>query len=139
MCIALAVCLSYSKENVNTKITAQIDWSVRLAQMMYNKLMANLNPATDRQKRYIIALLKQCGLGTASITPAHRALGAPAQATSVNDWLDHHTSIEEADRLIRQLKAMPRQQLSLFPLPPPITCPCCGRPLRRSAVPKQAI
>ena len=135
MCIAPAVCLLYSKENVNTKITAQIDWSVRPAQMMYNKLMANLNPATDRQKRYIIALLKQRGLDTASITPAHRALGAPAQATSVNDWLDHYTSIEEADRLIRRLRAMPRQQPSLFSL----TCPWCGCPLGPSATPKQRI
>jgi len=102
--------------------------------MMYNKLMANLNPATDRQKRYIIALLKQRGLDTVSITPAHRALGAPAQAASVNDWLDG-LSIEGADRLIRKLKAMPKQQPLLFPLPPPITCPCCGRPLRRGDVP----
>ena len=133
MCIALAVCLSYSKENVNTKITAQIDWSVHPAQMMYNKLMANLNPATNKQKRYIIALLKQRGLDAESITPAHRALGAPAQAASINDWLDG-LSIEGADRLIRKLKAMPGQQLSLFPLPPPITCPCCGHPLGRSAV-----
>jgi hypothetical protein len=101
--------------------------------MVYNKLMDTLIPATEKQKRYIIILLKQHGLDTKSITPAHRALGAPAQAASVNDWLNHHLSIEDADRLIRQLKAMPRQQLSLFPLPPPITCPCCGRPLRRSA------
>ena len=100
--------------------------------MMYNKLMDTSKRATDKQKRYIIILLKQRGLGTASITPAHRALGAPAQAASVNDWLDG-LSIEDADQLIRQLKAMPGQQLSLFPLPPPITCPCCGRPLRRSA------
>jgi len=106
--------------------------------MMYNKLMANLNPATDRQKRYIIALLKQHGLDTESITTAHHALGAPPQAASVNDWLDG-LSIRDADQLIRKLKAMPGQQLSLFPLPTPITCPCCGRPLRRGAVPKRGI
>jgi hypothetical protein len=106
--------------------------------MMYNKLMQTRIPATEKQKRYIIILLKQHGLDTESITPAHRALGAPPQAATVNDWLDG-LSIEDADRLIRRLKAMPRQQLSLFPLPPPITCPCCGHPLRRSAVPKQAI
>jgi len=81
--------------------------------MVYNKLMVNFIPATDNQKRYIIILLKQHGLDTESVTPAHRALGAPAQAASVNDWLDH-LSIEDADQLIRQLKAMPRQQLSLF-------------------------
>ena len=100
--------------------------------MMYNKLMANLNPATNKQKRYIIILLKQHGLDTKSITSAHRVLGAPPQAASVNDWLDG-LSIRDADQLIRQLKAMPKQQPLLFPLPPPITCPCCGRPLRRSA------
>jgi len=105
---------------------------------MYNKLMENLIPATDKQKRYIIILLKQHGLDTESITPTHRALGVPAQAASVNDWLDG-LSIRDADQLIRQLKAMPKQQPSLFPLPPPITCPYCGRPLRRSAVPKRAI
>jgi len=101
---------------------------------MYNKLMDTSKRATEKQKRYIIILLKQHGLDTESITPAHRALGAPPQAASVNDWLDG-LSIEEANQLIRQLKAMPRRQLSLFPLPPPI-CPCCGRPLRRGAVPK---
>jgi hypothetical protein len=106
--------------------------------MMYNKLMDTLIPATDKQKRYIIILLKQHGLDTEPITPAHRALGAPAQAASVNDWLDG-LSIRDADQLIRQLKAMPGQQLSLFPLPPPITCPCCGRPLGRSATPKRGI
>ena len=101
--------------------------------MVYNKPMGTLMPATENQKRYIIILLKQHGLDTESITPAHRALGAPAQATSISDWLDG-LSIRDADQLIRKLKAMPGQQLSLFPLPPPITCPCCGRPLRRSAV-----
>jgi hypothetical protein len=82
--------------------------------MMYNKLMDTLIPATEKQKRYIIILLKQHGLDTESITPAHRALGAPAQATSVNDWLDG-LSIKEADQLIRRLKAMPRQQPPLSP------------------------
>jgi hypothetical protein len=91
-----------------------------------------MDTLTEKQKRYIIILLKQRGLDTASITPAHRALGAPAQAASVNDWLNV-LSIRDADQLIRKLKAMPGQQPSLFPLPPPITCPCCGRPLRRSA------
>ena len=102
--------------------------------MMYNKLMDTLIPATERQKSYIIILLKQHGLDTESVTPAHRALGAPAQAASVNDWLDG-LSIRDADQLIRKLKAMPKQQPLLFPLPPPITCPCCGRPLRRGDVP----
>jgi len=99
--------------------------------MVYNKIMAALTKATEKQKRYIVILLKQRGLDTEFITPAHRALGAPAQAASVRDWLDG-LSIREADQLIRKLKAMPRQQLSL-------TCPYCGRQLRRSAVPKQAI
>jgi len=98
---------------------------------MYNKPMDTL---TEKQKRYIIILLKQHGLDTESITTAHHALGAPPQAASVNDWLDG-LSIRDADQLIRKLKAMPKQQPLLFPLPPPITCPCCGRPLRRSAVP----
>ena len=98
---------------------------------MYNKPMDTL---TEKQKHYIIILLKQHGLDTESVTPAHRALGAPAQAASVNDWLDG-LSIRDADQLIRQLKAMPKQQPLLFPLPPPITCPCCGRPLRRGDVP----
>ena len=92
--------------------------------MVYNKLMDTLIPSTEKQKRYIIILLKQHGLDTESITAAHRDLGVPAQAASVNDWLDG-LSIEEADQLIRQLKAMPRQQLSL-------TCPYCGRPLTHS-------
>jgi len=71
--------------------------------------MNSLRRATDKQKRYIIILLKQHGLDTESITPAHRALGAPPQAASVNDWLDG-LSIEEANQLIRQLKAMLRQR-----------------------------
>jgi len=77
--------------------------------------MNRLISATENQKRYIIILLKQRGLGTASITPAHRAIGAPAQAASVNDWLDS-LSIEEANQLIRRLKAMLRQQPPLLPL-----------------------
>jgi len=86
-----------------------------------------MNSLTENQKRYIIILLKQLGLDTESITPAHRALGAPAQAASANDWLDG-LSIEEADQLIRRLKAMLRQHPPLFPL----ICPHCGRPLTHS-------
>jgi len=93
--------------------------------------MNSLMPSTENQKRYIIILLKQHRLATKSITPAHRALGAPPQAASVNDWLDG-LSIEEANQLIRRLKAMLRRQRPLFPL----ICPRCGCPLTHSAGPK---